>query len=35
MQAMSSKFKEMGGNVYVDAEVAKADATKASNKGLG
>jgi phosphomethylpyrimidine synthase len=35
MDEMSAKFKEMGGKVYVDAEVAKADATKASNKGLG
>ncbi len=35
MEAMSAKFKEMGGKVYVDADAAKAVAVKESNKGLG
>ena len=35
MDEMSAKFKEMGAKVYVDAEAVKADAVKASNKGLG
>ena len=35
MDEMSAKFKEMGAKVYVDAEAVKAEAVKASNKGLG
>jgi phosphomethylpyrimidine synthase len=35
MDEMSAKFKEMGGQVYVDAEAVKAEAVKVSNKGLG
>ncbi len=35
MDEMSAKFKDMGGQVYVDADAAKAAAVKESNKGLG
>jgi phosphomethylpyrimidine synthase len=35
MDEMSAKFKKMGDKLYVDADAVKADAVKASNKGLG
>ncbi len=35
MDEMSQKFREMGSDVYVDADKAKAEAVKASNKDLG
>ncbi|MCV0368651.1 MAG: phosphomethylpyrimidine synthase ThiC [Filomicrobium sp.] len=35
MTEMSEKFREMGGNVYVDAEQADAEAIKQSNRSLG
>ena len=34
MDAMSQKFRDMGGQVYVDADKA-AETVKASNKSLG
>ena len=35
MAEMSAKFREMGGQVYVDAKAAAAAAVKKSNEGLG
>ena len=35
MSEMSEKFREMGGNVYIDADKADAEAVKQSNRSLG